>query len=377
MSTPPTSLGDEASVLSDAMKTEQHVETLDEVVVAAMPPTPTQATAQSAREDSPAESSGRRSLRASRKSVTTYNVQMLAGTAIHTPTKYLEKHHKNVLHGDIKDVIKTTNSASPTKKRSARLNRKSSSDDVNDPAAAQLVNEAAQADQRRKSSRVDLRKAALHNLTAAGEVITQKGAELLSSGRTRVQNALLGASAAESSQALTKTSGKRARVAGSGEQADDTTEQEEQEYVKPKSKKWLKEGIYVGQDGDFVARLNESANRRRRTAKKSKGKPVLPLPIFAGQRLLEDDNQRDFKLPYDVYNPLPRKVKVDGWVKLQKSKFRTLPSLSPDTNCTRSIHWGCIRIVEAGQAGFVSVLLFARGWLRGSLPQSHHGLRMR
>jgi hypothetical protein len=42
-----------------------------------------------------------RPVRSTRTQVTTYNNAILAGTAHHTPTKYLEKHHKNVLHGPI------------------------------------------------------------------------------------------------------------------------------------------------------------------------------------------------------------------------------------------------------------------------------------
>jgi hypothetical protein len=49
----------------------------------------------------PAELPSRRPVRSTRTQVPTYNNAILAGTALHTPTKYLEKHHKNVLHGPL------------------------------------------------------------------------------------------------------------------------------------------------------------------------------------------------------------------------------------------------------------------------------------
>jgi palmitoyltransferase ZDHHC9/14/18 len=82
-------------------------------------------------------------------------------------------------------------------------------------------------------------------------------------------------------------------------------------------------GCLAGQDRDFDPRLSESGNRARKRTKKPSRPDVLPLPMFACDRLLNEDPRhvfRDFKLPFDTYSPLPRKVKVDGWVKLNKSK---------------------------------------------------------
>jgi hypothetical protein len=46
----------------------------------------------------------KRSVRATRNPVATYNEAILDGRARHIPTKYLEKHHKNVLRGSLADV---------------------------------------------------------------------------------------------------------------------------------------------------------------------------------------------------------------------------------------------------------------------------------
>lgn len=316
MSTPPTSLGDEHSVLSDAAKMDLHVETQEDTVVVSAQreemstPQPT---------SEALVSEGRRSARSSRGSVTTYNVSILAGTAIHTPTKYLEKHHKNVLHGPLEAVLKA-NSDTPPKRRAIKLEP----EDISDPAEAQLAIEAAQAAQRRKSARgVDLRKETL--VSNATATVAQKGSELLSGVKNRVQHALRGSRTqsrtAASDSISVKSSLKRTRRSGAAETEDEETEQEEEkDYVKPKTKKWEPQGLFVGQHRDFNARLNESQNRKKKS-KKAKKHEVLPLPMFSGEAMLNGDYRRDFKLPFDTYHPLPRKVKVDGWVKLSKSEF--------------------------------------------------------
>lgn len=320
ISTPPTSLGDEASVLSEMPKIEQVVESFEEVTVveeacdaapSAETPTPEQASSES-----------RRPARSSRKSVTTYNIQILAGTAIHTPTKYLEKHHKNVVHGSLQAIIK--NEAPPTKRKYQK--RKSVAADGTDQAEEQLASESTQAARRRTSSRVtDLRKEVLRNMSGVGEAVSNT----LSGGKALLQGGLRrSASAPQLKSSKSKsatTSLKRSRAAV--EESDSLPDSEPQEIAKPKTKVWLKQGLYVGQDRDFDPRLSESQNRAKKRVKKSKetkGTNALPLPVFATDRLLNEDPKhvfRDFKLPFDTYHPLPRKVKVDGWVKLNKNRF--------------------------------------------------------
>lgn len=311
ISTPPTSLDDEFSVLSDITKTEQSTEASDgthapPVLEGTPAPRPVS-------EMPPSE--GRRSARSSRKSVTTYNVQILAGTAIHTPTKYLEKHHKNVVHGSL-EAIAAKDSVTPGKKRA--LKSRASLADMDDPVEEQLVAETAQAARRRTSSRVtDLRKEALRNISGVGQAFV----DALSDGKTMVQNSLR-----RTASDATRTGSNKRSHANVGDEIGSATDvvKQEQESSKPKSKVWLRQGLYVGQHRDFDPRLSESQNRARKRAKKLRGDGALPLPMFAADRLLNEDPHhvfRDFKLPFDTYNPLPRKLKVDGWVKLNKSEL--------------------------------------------------------
>jgi palmitoyltransferase ZDHHC9/14/18 len=320
ISTPPTSLGDEASVLSEMPKIEQVVESFEEAVGLEMACDTTPSADTPAPDQASSES--RRPARSSRKSVTTYNVQILAGTAIHTPTKYLEKHHKNVVHGSLEAIIKKE--VQPAKRKYQK--RKSIAADASDQAEEQLASEFTQAARRRTSSRVtNLRKEVLRNISGVGEAVTNT----LSGGKALLQGGLRRSASApqlKSTQAKSSaTSLKRSRAAI--EESGTPENSEPQEVVKPKSKVWLKQGLYVGQDRDFDPRLSESQNRAKKRAKKSKetkGTNALPLPFFATDRLLNEDPKhvfRDFKLPFDTYHPLPRKVKVDGWVKLNKSKL--------------------------------------------------------
>lgn len=315
ISTPPTSLGDAASVLSETSKTDPSVDAHDEA-----PAAPTVPATES-----------RRPARSSRKSVTTYNVQILAGTAIHTPTKYLEKHHKNVVHGDLSAVIKNDTATPPPKKKTQR--RKSEAAATSDPAGEQLAAEAAQAARRRTSARgTDLRKEALRNLAGAGDA----SADTSSRSRTLAHKTLR--RTASDSHLLSAT----ATALSKQEDGYDSGEtQEHKQYLKPKTKVWMKQGLYVGQHRDFDPRLSESQNRAKKRAKKTAENRVLPLPLFAGDRLLSEDpreNYRDFKLPFDTYSPLPKKVKVDGWVKLHRSEAYFPNHHDQVLICHRSFH---------------------------------------
>ena len=81
-----------------------------------------------------------------------------------------------------------------------------------------------------------------------------------------------------------------------------------------KKKVWLTQGLYIGQEVD--PRLEKVYGKR--SSAHSQQRKFLPLPMFAGARLLELG--RDFKLPFDVFNALPRgQPKPEDWKKTHKS----------------------------------------------------------
>lgn len=97
-------------------------------------------------------------------------------------------------------------------------------------------------------------------------------------------------------------------------------------------KKWLQKGLYAGQDtpADYTTGLSTADKKKLaqlpELASSGNVNKALPLPMFAGLRLLI--NGRDFKLPYDVCNPLPPgQPKPDEWRKMTKSKTGLLAAV--------------------------------------------------
>ena len=98
-------------------------------------------------------------------------------------------------------------------------------------------------------------------------------------------------------------------------------------------KNWLAKGLYAGQAAPQDPTKGLSKTEKLALAQlpalsaPSINSKVLPLPMFNGLRQLIQG--RDFKLPWDVCNPLGRaQPKPDEWKKLTRSKASS-PSLLP------------------------------------------------
>lgn len=94
---------------------------------------------------------------------------------------------------------------------------------------------------------------------------------------------------------------------------------------KRKVKKYLEKGLYAGQDlpNSYIVGLTHGEKKKLAQIPELKQLPepnrVLPLPIYNGLRLLIKG--RDYKLPFDVCNPLPPgQPKPDEWRKMTKSE---------------------------------------------------------
>ncbi|KOS21866.1 Histone-lysine N-methyltransferase ASH1L [Escovopsis weberi] len=92
------------------------------------------------------------------------------------------------------------------------------------------------------------------------------------------------------------------------------------------AKKYLTKGLYAGQEYPKDVTRCLSTAEKKELAQYPELKPrdavnkAMPLPIFTGLRLLL--NGRDFKLPYNVCNPLPPgQPKPDEWKKMTKNRF--------------------------------------------------------
>jgi len=133
-----------------------------------------------------------------------------------------------------------------------------------------------------------------------------------------------------------------------------------------RAKNWLNDGIYVGQNRHTDLRLNAAQNKKKlqaMSAAELAENKSLPLPMWNGHELIKLG--RDFKLPFDVYNPLPPgQPKPGDWKKTgsnkviddaahivkEWSKFNKLPAshchCKADTGCddnclNRSMFYEC------------------------------------
>lgn len=113
---------------------------------------------------------------------------------------------------------------------------------------------------------------------------------------------------------------KRAKVEPPAQEVALKEEEKEPQIVEEKKavprgpKVWATKGLYAGQKGSTYWNLKGNVRPR-----KDKPDGAFPLPIFAGDRMIRKG--RNFKLPFDVCNPLTeRQPKPDEWRRMPKSE---------------------------------------------------------
>jgi histone-lysine N-methyltransferase ASH1L len=187
----------------------------------------------------------------------------------------------------------------------------------------------------RRSSRVALLDKASSIVDVATSVLGKRSRDVIDMGKGKLEELRRRASLRprRDSEALPSFEGpvaKRLRLEGS----ESTEPAETKKTVahksvpgRPKTKKWLSAGLYVGQYRGFDPRLTDSKNKIKNADRIGlKERKILPLPMFAGERLLE--RGRDFKLPFDIFSPLPPgQPKPDEWRKTNKSTPDPFPHL--------------------------------------------------
>ena len=126
---------------------------------------------------------------------------------------------------------------------------------------------------------------------------------------------------------------KRARFSEAevGDQQFAEAENGRHKITKKQTKPWVVQGLYVGQHRSDDARLTETRNKERKTFNnrpEADERAIMPMPMWIGDKIIEMG--RDFKLPFDVFSPLPPgQPKPDEWKKTQKSMplFNLIPTL--------------------------------------------------
>ena len=182
---------------------------------------------------------------------------------------------------------------------------------------------------RRRSSRLDLLGHASSVMEMTTSVLGKRGHEAMEAGIEKIK--ALQSGRKKSSVRLSETRPtsvehprKRARFSATcGDNSSPLHSNSSANFVKKRSKHWVTQGLYVGQSPGFDARLTETKNKIKKasvTSKSTKKPSAIPLPMFAGERMLV--HGRDFKLPFDVFSPLPPgQPKPDEWKKTHKSMF--------------------------------------------------------
>ncbi|PVH81891.1 mitochondrial carrier [Cadophora sp. DSE1049] len=270
-STPPTSIGDGASVSSASLKLEDTI----------MTPAP--------------DTNGRS--RRQRASIGTYNVKILSGTAIHAPKKFSKdpavrdsassSSRRRTVSGDtLLGSLDSTNGSTTTIEKTAnRL--------VQDGIEALDLQWSAKALPKAKSQRTGLAKAKreLRNLADTNEfakIDTQPVLhEVWSNGKLVVPENPRKKKKAEE-EALAKEKEKQKQKEAAMKFA------EKPKPVGKRQKVWLTKGLYAGQDRN-IGSLNwfgESSEKLRGDGEKIapfKPNTFMPLPMWHGQRLLHLD----------------------------------------------------------------------------------------
>jgi palmitoyltransferase ZDHHC9/14/18 len=268
---------------------------------------------------------GRRSTRR-RASIPTYNLTMLAGTAVHIPTKYLEKHTANVMRD--REISSSMLAANDDDLKGLSPKKVDQDDSAHLPTdqLAQELRDRIRFSKLPKSRKLLFE--ATHNaMTSASSSLGKRSRDMLESGKGKLQSLRTTRRTQSDGNLLQAAKRKRLSTASTKELDNDSEEESEDEkqYFTPQMKKWLGQGLYIGQHRDFDARLTETQNKAKRKAAAKQENKILPMPMFAGERLLSVPfkDGRDFKLPFDVYSPLPRKAKPEDWKKTSRSETRT------------------------------------------------------
>lgn len=190
---------------------------------------------------------------------------------------------------------------------------------------------------RRRSTRLDIMDRASSIVEKTATVLGKRGRGTVEAGVEKIHafkadNKTAGLRPKEPERpSFESPSRKRARfseVDVSNQQSAEFGKREHKGNKRP-IKPWVAQGLYVGQHRKDDARLTETKNKERKASnnRPEAGERVnMPMPMWLGDKIIEMG--RDFKLPFDVFSPLPPgQPKPDEWKKTQKSTSSRDPAL--------------------------------------------------
>jgi len=279
------------------------------------------------------ESTGRSSdrLRHSRSSIGSYNERVLAGSVKRKSRRKTTDDTNRTVSGETLVEASTSAQEQLIQESEQALDRDWTlgalpGDDL------RLSEKEETGVKRRRSTRLDILDKASELVEKTSSVLGKRGRETVDAGVEKLK-ALQGDRRTSlrprepDAPSFEGPMTKKARFSETPLQEEPSTPpKSERKVAKRPTKRWLSQGLYVGQDRDFDARLTESQNKAKKESKteaNDRKRTPLPLPMFIGQRVI--DNGRTFKLSFDIFNPLPPgQPKPEEWKKTHKSRFRLL-----------------------------------------------------
>ncbi|KAH7309088.1 hypothetical protein B0I35DRAFT_453617 [Stachybotrys elegans] len=332
-STPPTTIADTASLHSDTPKADVITVADDAVDAAALiSPEP-----------------GRR--RRSQRAAPVYNLSKLSGTAGHGKRRakgdiVLEKRRRTVSGAALAGNADLASESQDTLTRETSKSARRGIDALDlhwSPRTRRMARESprnGRSSSRHVSNPVSSLGAKLTSMSKRGRKAVDKGVTKMSRELRRLQDTKEFAHVDEQPVVHTVWSnGKyidpdappepRARKKAKIE----TPEPEEEEEAEPvtnakkrRVKKYLDKGLYAGQDAPLDPHKGLTMAEKKKLvtlpelAPSGRINKTMPSPMFTGLRMLIAG--RDFKLPYNICNPLPPgQPKPDEWKKMTKNRF--------------------------------------------------------
>ena len=275
---------------------------------------------------SPASTAGR-SQRPRRRDVQSYNERILSGVARRRSSAHVENRtvSGDTLLGDTPaaDLLQNGINALDIGWDIKRTPSDHQAEDEHSPVHRP---------QRRRSTRLEMIVKATDGVIEKASVLGKRGrdavharkAATMDAAKSLQRRASLRPRLTEDEKAENEPGRKRSKLSKARPSSANDTSTNDPEPVpprRPRLKRWLTQGLYVGLDRHVDDRRTEKRNRPKAANQPAQPPPrkVLPLPMFAGHRLLETG--RDFKLPFDIFSPLPPgQPKPEEWKKKQKSK---------------------------------------------------------
>jgi len=272
-----------------------------------------------------------------------YNDKKLSGTACHTPVKYLKKQAES---RNVSGATLVNDAESPRQKLSKEL------DDKLQPGWTLQTQEdgpeqpAAKAGSQRKPSR--LGKIAQYASSAVANFTSSLGKRRRDAedGIAHTIERFNSQSKRRSVRALPEVNYdedvepppyKRSRLSEVSTIDESSAELEDKVVTKPRqvkaAKTFLKQGLYVGQDPDFDARMTTTKNQKKLGRSSIGKKPAtveftFPLPMFGGKQRLETGEH--FQLPFSVFSANEREAKqASDWCPTRGGKSKYIPTRSP------------------------------------------------